>query len=324
VAAGTPTIRRTAFHYPDGEHVEVAIKPRAGVEALYAPRRHLLDRLLVDAAEEAGVQVWHETTVTSLLRDGVGTVRGVSARRADGARLELPADLTVGADGIRSLVAEQAGSRVTWQGRTASAVLYRYVEDGPADSYEWVYGSGAAAGVIPTNDGASCLFVATTPARMRRLRRSGVDEAIAALLARAGAAVVDRVRDARPVSPVRGWSGVAGYARHAWGPGWALVGDAGYFKDPSTSHGITDALRDAELLADQVLAAYGGQVTEEVALARYEDLRDRLSRQLFEATEGVAAYDWDADGIRALLRRFSAAMADEVDHLEALSAAAAT
>ena len=158
---------------------------------------------------------------------------------------------------------------------------------------------------------------------MRRLRRSGVDEAITALLAAAGAAVVDRVRDARPVSPVRGWAGVAGYARHSWGPGWALVGDAGYFKDPITSHGITDALRDAELLADQVLAAHGGQVTEEVALARYQDLRDRLSRQLFEATEGVAAYDWDADGIRTLLRRFSAAMADEVDHLEALTAAAA-
>ena len=322
VAAGTPAIRRTRFHYPDGELVDVSIKPRVGVEALYAPRRHLLDGVLVDAAEEAGVQVWHETTVTSLRRDALGRVRGVSGRRAGGARVEISAPLTIGADGVRSLVAQEVGSRITWQGRTASAVLYRYLEDGPADAYEWAYGSGAAAGVIPTNDGASCVFVATTPARMRRLRRSGVQHATAALLAAAGAALADRVRDARPVSPVRGWSGVAGQARHSWGPGWALVGDAGYYKDPCTSHGMTDALRDAELLAEQVLAVHGGAVAEEVALARYQETRERLSRGLFEATEGVAAYDWDADGIRTLLRRFSEAMGDEVDHLGALSPAA--
>jgi flavin-dependent dehydrogenase len=319
VAAGTPAIRRTVFHYPDGEDVDVAIKSRAGVDALYAPRRHLLDRLLVEAAEDAGVHVLHETTVTSLRRDGMGGVSGVSARGPGGARVELTADLTIGADGIRSVVAEQTGARVVWQGRAASAVLYRYVEDGPADAYEWAYGAGAGAGVIPTNDGASCLFVSTTPERMRKLRRSGVEHTIATLLAAAGPALVDRVRDARPVSPTRGWSGVPGFARQSWGPGWALVGDAGYFKDPITSHGITDALRDAELLAERVIAGLGSYVPEEGALADYQTTRERLSRQLFEVTEGVAAYDWDADGIRTLLHRFSAAMREELEHLETLA-----
>jgi len=318
VAAGTPAIRRTVFHYPDGEDIDVAIKPRAGVDELFAPRRHLLDRLLVEAAEDAGVQVMHETTVTSLRRDATGRVSGVSAH-GPGGGFDLSARLTIGADGIRSIVAEQAGARVVWQGRTASAVLYRYVEDGPADAYEWAYGAGAGAGVIPTNDGASCLFVSTTPDRMRKLRRSGVEHAVAALLAAAGPALVDRVRDARPVSPVRGWSGVAGHARQSWGPGWALVGDAGYFKDPITSHGITDALRDAELLAEQVITAFCYDVPEEGALARYQALREHLSRELFDVTEGVAAYDWDADGIRALLHRFSGAMRDEIEHLEALT-----
>ncbi|HEX7212159.1 MAG TPA: FAD-dependent oxidoreductase, partial [Propionibacteriaceae bacterium] len=60
-AAGTPPIRQVVFHYADGEQVSVAIKPSAGVEALYAPRRYLLDRLLVDAATAAGVEVLHET-----------------------------------------------------------------------------------------------------------------------------------------------------------------------------------------------------------------------------------------------------------------------
>lgn len=314
VAAGTPAIRRTVFHYPDGEDVDVAIKSRSGVDALYAPRRHLLDRLLVEAAEEAGVQVLHETSVTSLRRDPLGRVIGVNA-----GNLALSAELTIGADGIRSVVAEQARARTVWQGRTAGAVLYRYVEDGPVDAYEWAYGDGAAAGVIPTNDGASCLFVSTTPERMRGLRRRGVEHAISALLAAAGPALVERVRDARPVSAVRGWSGIPGFARQSWGPGWALVGDAGYFKDPITSHGITDALRDAELLADHVIAALYCDQPEEGALAAYQTTREHLSRDLFEVTESVAAYDWDDDRIRTLLHRFSGAMRGEIEHLEALT-----
>lgn len=322
VAAGTPAVRRTVFHYPDGEDVDVSIRPRAGVDALYAPRRHLLDRLLVEAAEEAGVRVLHETTVTSLRHDADGRVAGVVGRTRTGTPVDLPAGLTIGADGIRSRVAEQTGAATTWRGRTASAVLYRYVDDPGGDGYEWTYGAGAAAGVIPTNDGASCLFVSTTPERMRRLRRLGVERAVDDLLATAGPAAVERAQGLRPLSPVRGWAGVPGFARESAGPGWALVGDAGYFKDPITSHGMTDALRDAELLARQVLAAHSGVVDEPVALRRYQETRDRLSRQLFETTELVAAYDWDAEGIRALLRRFSTAMGDEVEHLESLDAVA--
>ena len=68
VAAGTPPIRRTLFRYADGESALVSIRPSAGVDALYAPRRYLLDRILVDAAAKAGVDVRHLTTVTGLLR----------------------------------------------------------------------------------------------------------------------------------------------------------------------------------------------------------------------------------------------------------------
>lgn len=317
--AGTPAVRRTVFHHADGEDVAVAITPRAGVDALYAPRRHLLDRLLVEAAEDAGARVLHGTTVTALRREADGRVAGVVGRTGGGARVDLAARLTVGADGIRSRVAEEVGATTTWRGRTASAVLYRYVEDPGADAYEWSYGPGAAAGIIPTDDGTSCLFVATTPTRMRRVRRLGVERAVAGLLAAAGPAAAERARDLRPVSRVRGWAGVPGFARRSSGPGWALVGDAGYFKDPITAHGITDALRDAELLAGQVLASRSAEVPEGVALARYQATRDRLSRELFATTERVAAYDWDGDGIRSLLRRLSSAMGDEVEHLESLA-----
>ena len=91
--------------------------------------------------------------------------------------------------------------------------------------------------------------------------------------------------------------------RRPWGPGWALVGDAGYFKDPITTHGITDGLRDAELLADAILESIAGATPEAVALARYQRTRDRLSMRLFDATEAVASYGWDTGGIQTLLRR---------------------
>jgi len=138
------------------------------------------------------------------------------------------------------------------------------------------------------------------------------------LLRSAAPGFAERLAVAVPSTQMRGWAGVPGYFRHSWGPGWALVGDAGYFKDPITAHGMTDGLRDAELLADRLLAWLGGAVSEAAALAAYQETRDHLSGRLFAATEEVAAYDWDADEVRQLVRRASSAMSDEVDHLEAL------
>ena len=105
---------------------------------------------------------------------------------------------------------------------------------------------------------------------MRELRRGGTEEAFATLLHLAGGPLADRILDARPASRLHGWGGHPGYLRQAHGPGWALVGDAGYFKDPITTHGMTDALRDAQLLADAVVAASSGQTHERVAMARYQ------------------------------------------------------
>jgi len=106
--------------------------------------------------------------------------------------------------------------------------------------------------------------------------------------------------------PLRGFPGEPAVLRRPHGPGWALVGDAGYFKDPLTAHGITDALRDAELLARA--AVDGGPA----AFAGYEDRRDTLARPLLEAAELLTSYAWDLDGVEDLLRAESAAMRAEV------------
>ena len=118
-------------------------------------------------------------------------------------------------------------------------------------------------------------------------------------------------RQIRLADPARlhGFAGHVGFFRQAHGPGWALVGDAGYFKDPLTSHGITDALRDAELLA---LAIDAGS---DAALAEYQAQRDAASLDLFEATDAVASFDWNLAELRLLHERLARSMSQEVKQL---------
>jgi flavin-dependent dehydrogenase len=110
----------------------------------------------------------------------------------------------------------------------------------------------------------------------------------------------------------------AWHLRQATGPAWALVGDAGYFKDPITAHGITDALRDAELLGRAIITAAQGEADEGVALATYQATRDRLSERLFTTTDAIASFTWDLDHIPKLLRQLSEAMGEEVTALSGL------
>jgi len=313
VTAGTPPVRQTVFGYPDGERVRVSIRSSHGVAALYAPRRTLLDRVLLGLAEDAGAEVHRRTDVIGLRRSADRRVTGVVTRGPSGDR-ELAAEVVVGADGLRSTVAREVGAPTVRRGAAASGVLYRYVRDLQVVGYEWFYGNGAAAGLVPTND-ATCVFVSTTPGLLRAHRRAGSEAAYDALLDAASPGLGERVRAGTGRSPMRGWRGAVGHVRQSWGPGWALVGDAGYYKDPITAHGITDALRDADLLAFAIQRATAGGPDASHAMAAYQETRDRLSRALWDVTEEVAGYRWDAARARSLMRAVSASMSDEVDHL---------
>ena len=112
---------------------------------------------------------------------------------------------------------------------------------------------------------------------------------------------------------LRRFAGRRGFVRTPFGPGFALVGDAGYFKDPCTAHGMTDALRDAELLARAILA--GGS---EADLRGYQRARDALSLPLFEVTDAIASFAWDLPQVQALHVALSDEMAREVRAIEAL------
>jgi 2-polyprenyl-6-methoxyphenol hydroxylase-like FAD-dependent oxidoreductase len=315
VAAGTPAIRRTTFRYA-GDVVQIDLKPSYGVEALYAPRRTVLDPVLVDAAVAKGADVRFGVAVTGVRRDRHGTVTGITGRTRDGESVRVRARVVVGADGIRSTVAEAVGAPFDRVGRSAAAATYGYWSGLETDGYEWSWRPDAATGVIPTNDGLACVFAS---ASRRRIGRGGLT-ALTGVVAASSADLAGRLAAAVPPAAFRTFTGHPGYVRRSWGRGWALVGDAGYFKDPLSAHGLTDALRDAELLARALVAVVRDGADERDALAGYQATRDELSRALFDVMDVIAGHRWTDEEIPDLLLELSAAMADELETLAALPA----
>jgi flavin-dependent dehydrogenase len=289
-ASGTPPIRRTSFLY-GRETVDVDIAPVLGTDALYAPRRTVLDAALVEAAAASGAEFLFGTGCKGLLRDDAGRDAGIEIQSADARGVKLRAGLVIGADGRRSVVAREVGAAVLRRSACTSAVVYGYFDGLDNLGYRWFWAPGAGGGIIPTNDGLSCVFLAMTPdafaENLPRRDAAGIPAAAAHRLP----VMAEHLSGARPVSRPVIFRGEAGYMRQATGPGWALVGDAGYFKDPITAHGITDALRDAELLAQAVVS--GRPET-------YAETRDRLSGDFFRLTGEIASFGWTLEDLKSL------------------------
>jgi len=311
--AGTPPVTRSEMVY-DTHHAVVDFKPGHGVSALYAPRRYLLDRVLAEAAIAEGVDVAFDVTVTDVERDRTGQVIGIRGRRQS-TPFHARATLVVGADGLRSTIAKAVAAPVRRRGRHAGAIWYTYVTDVPDRGYRMFFRPGAVAGLTPTNDGATCMFVGgpasefTVPERHQRW---------SAMLARFQATApdaADLLMDAECVEAVRGWHGHPAVQRQAFGGGWALVGDAGYFKDPLGTHGISQALRDAQLLSDAIIDADCEWPSLAIALSEYELTRDALSSEMSRAIDALASYSWQGVTAERLMRTLSKETSREVETL---------
>ncbi len=303
VAAGTPPITGTSFHYTDSD-IDVAIKSSAGVDALYAPRRTVLDPVLVSAAAAAGVDVRFGRRVVAV-SDDQGRAAGVVVRDAQGVHHPIGARLVIGADGRHSTIARLVGAATTHRVHHTSAFTYGYFRGLSANGYEWAYRPEGTAGFIPTNDHLTCVFAGHTPSRIGR----GGSAVLQDVVAQASSGMGRRLRAATLASPVRTFTGEPGRLLRPWGPGWALVGDAGSWKDPISAHGLTDALRDAELLARAVLGDLDGRAH---AFRGYELVRNRLTVPMLEGSDEIAAMRWDDARIVELLRGLNSAMADEL------------
>jgi 2-polyprenyl-6-methoxyphenol hydroxylase-like FAD-dependent oxidoreductase len=224
--AGTPPVRRTIFQYAE-ETVAVEIKPAFGVDALYAPRRTVLDSLLVDAARDAGAEMRFRVSVQDLQRDTSGRVTGIIGHDERRQRFEARARIVIGADGTQSLVARSTGAEVTKSAQGAGGVIYGFFRGVGAGAYEWAFNSGVAAGIIPTNDDACCVFASTAAARFQSEIGSDLEGRFHRILGEVNPELAQRVSAGEPTEGLRGFGGIDSHFRSAWGPGWALVGDAG-------------------------------------------------------------------------------------------------
>ena len=290
-ASGTSPIRSTTFHY-GAETIEIPIKERDGVEALFAPRRTVLDAALVDAALEAGAEIVHGLSVVDLIRDGHGRVRGARIAGADRQTIDVETDLVIGADGIRSKIARILGIGFDATSSHTTASIYGYWEGLGLEGYHWYYDLGAAVGSIPTNDGETCVFASVSPERFEARRGQGLETLYREALSEVSSDLARRVERSQGPGKLRAFAGHHGFFRQATGPGWALAGDAGFFRDPITAHGITDALRESEFLARAILQGDDG------ALVAYRAQRDERVAGFFDITDQIASFEWDMEEVK--------------------------
>ena len=304
IASGTTPVQQATFFYGD-ESVSVPIKSRDGIEALYAPRRQVLDRLLVDAASDAGAEVVYGVRVQGLQWSATGRASGVVLEDESGHVHRVASRMVVGADGMRSTVARLVNAPTYRVGQHAAATMYGHWSGLDVKGYGWYFVPGLSAGAIPTNDGQVCVSLSVPGSAFTRLFAHQPDRAFRELLSQVAPDLAEQIgRAGQP--RLQGFPGQVGFFRRAHGQGWALVGDAGYFKDPLTAHGITDALRDAELLATAIAAG------SDEALAEYQEQRDAASHDLFDATDAIASFDWNLSEVRLLHEALARAMSREV------------
>ncbi|MEM9614514.1 MAG: NAD(P)/FAD-dependent oxidoreductase [Actinomycetota bacterium] len=301
--AQVPDIEVTTFHYGD-KTVALDNTGEGTKSPLMAPRRTLLDRTLVDAARDAGAHVLHRTRLISLAIDPSGRTTGATIETADGARRAVSAGIVIGADGLNSTVARLLDVPITRRGTAAAPFVTNYVQglDLPRDTFQWLYGEQIGGGFIPTGDDQFVVFAGCAPERFTSEIRHDTEAGFHRILDELNPEFAEVTRAATPISNHRAWPGRPGQYRKAFGPGWALVGDAGYFKDPWAAHGISDSLRDAELLAEGVITG---------DLADYERTRDEVSTPLFEALEKISSYDWTLEELPAFHLALGRAMAHE-------------
>src|SRR5262245_58736219 len=314
IRSGSPVIQSSTFHYGE-QQVPVAIRPEPGIPGLIAPRRTVLDRVLVDAARGAGATVVHETMVRELAFDAQSRVRGVVLTDAEGRIRSIEANYVVGADGMKSLVARLVHAPVVVSGRVSVAHIFGYAPLPPGISgYHWYFTPDAAGGVIPTNDGLACI-VASIPSHL-------FDGEFRSRLAQAYLRVLETLSPGlgehairHAVERLNELSVAPGELREPFGPGWILLGDAGVFREPLTSHGTSDALRDAEGAATAIVSDHPARFHQ------FQEERDGLALPILSATDAVGAFDWSLAELPERHKRFSEAMKVEVAILNARSTA---
>lgn len=269
VATGSPLLDNVRHQVKDVV-VQGCSWPADGVSTAVAPRRRLLDQILAEEAAASGAELREGCKVEDLLYEG-DRVAGVRYR-SGGRRFEERARLVVGADGMRSKVAELAGAPVELEDPMLTCAYYSFWS-GMDTGFEVYENTRKWAGFVPTNDGLTLVGTYFPMAEFDRVR-AGVRTAYLDNIAGAAPGLRERLAGATLEDRIYGTGEQRNFFRQAAGPGWALVGDAGHHKDSLTGKGITDAFRQATALAECIGERLRDLPELDAALRRYAEERD--------------------------------------------------
>ena len=270
--------------------------------ASYGPRRTVLDKLLVDAAAEAGVEVREEFTVEELLTDD-GRVTGIRGHGKGGQSVTEEARVVIGADGFNSFVARTVGAEAYHEKPRLQSSYYSYWSDLPVKGGFEAYDRGDRTWAAwATNDGLT-LIVVSWPIAEFEANRHDVERHFLASLDRAPE-FAERVRAAKREERFVG-AAVPNMFRKPFGPGWVLVGDAGYIKDFITAQGISDSFRDAERTSQALDQVFSGSTTFDTAMAAAQSARDQRALPTFGFTCEFASFTPATPEKRALMHAMS-------------------
>jgi 2-polyprenyl-6-methoxyphenol hydroxylase-like FAD-dependent oxidoreductase len=313
VGRGTPPIRQLTLGFGENR-IRFDFRVEHEVDALYAPRRPVLDMALLEAALEAGVEFRQGQRVVDLTFDSSGQVTGVVVH--DGKRQRtLTARFVVGADGRRSTVASLVGTASYETHPPVNVMTYGYFADVADSHYLSQFTPGSVVGYFPTNDDLTVVF-ASRPIAQGIFTDEGEFQQ---MMDDSWPEMGERIRAAERVGRFYHSVGIPGFLRVPGGRGWALVGDAGFTKDPLSSRGISDAFRDAELLAREIDAVLNKGKGDELAMADYQATRDRFAIPLLRVSQTLACFEWDAEEASALLRKLSKIIDEECRFLSQIS-----
>ena len=283
LATGVPSTDTYSFDF--GPFTISGSPGTAEAPVAYAPRRTVLDKLLVDAASEAGVEVRERFTVESLVVENDRVV-GVRGHSKGGKTVTERARVVIGADGRYSLVADAVGAEEYHEKAQLQVSYYTYWSGLPMNGrFESTVRPGLAFAAWPTNDDLTLVIAGRSIDEFEAVRKDVEGSYLETL--EIAPAFADRVRGAKREERFAG-TAVRSYFREPFGPGWALVGDAGYNKDFITAHGIHDAFRDAELCATALDESFSGRTSFEDAMREYQTRRDELVLPIYEFTAELA------------------------------------
>jgi flavin-dependent dehydrogenase len=281
-ATGCPPIPTYSFDFGP---LTIAGSPRPsnGAAHAYGPRRTVLDALLVEAAVEAGVEMREAFTVEEVVTDD-GAVTGIRGHAKGGATVAERARVVIGADGKHSLVAKAVQPERYNEAQVLTPAYYAYWSDMPVSSFETYIRAEARRGwaALPTHDDLTCV-VQGWPREEFEANRKDIEGTYMKSFELAPQ-FAERMKDAKRESRFVGTADMAGYFLKPYGPGWVLVGDAGYHKHPITAFGITDAFRDAEAVASGLDDAFAGRRSFDEAMAGYQRARDEEAMPIYEFT----------------------------------------